>query len=89
MRVLGLILVMVMISTSSQSSERKRDFTLCSEIAYSMNDALGLHSSQWSVVTHLLKTDKDTDAILLVLDEMDKSLTKASKYATIYNAKCK
>ena len=90
MRVLGFILVMVMISTSSQSSQ-KRDFTLCSEIAYSMNMYLGQHSVEWDLFTKMLNTDTniDTDKTLELIDKIDKSLTKASKYATIYNAKCK
>ena len=89
MRLLGLILVMVMISTSSQSSE-KRDFTRCSEIAKSMNIYLGQHSSELGVINHLMKTDKSqSDSILEMIKAMDRSLTTASKYATIFIAKCK
>ena len=90
MRVLGFILVMVMISTSSQSSE-KRDFQTCYEIARTMNMYLGMHSDEWNLFTKMLRTDKNIDGekSLELVDKIDVSLTKASKYATIFNAKCK
>ena len=58
MRLLGLILVMMMISTSSQSSEMK-DWTLCSQIAKSMDAYLSLHSTNYDV---LEKLEIGTDA---------------------------
>ena len=89
MRVLGLILVMVMISTSSQSSE-KRDFQTCYEIARTMNMYLGMHSDEWNLFTKMLRSKNiDGDKSLELVDKIDASLTKASKYATIFNAKCK
>ena len=85
MRLLGLILVMMMISTSSQSSEMK-DWTKCSQIEKSMNEYLGMHSVEWDL---LKKLEVGSDGYMNLLDAIDKSLTQASKYATIYNAKCK
>ena len=85
MRLLGLILVMMMISTSSQSSEMK-DWTICSQIEMSMNEYLGMHSVEWDL---LKKLEVGSDGYMNLLDAIDKSLTQASKYATIYIAKCK
>ena len=88
MRLLGLILVLMIVPISSQSSE-KRDFTLCSEIARSVNEYLGMHSAECNVLGVMIDSDYDKDQFRNMLDTVDRSLTTASKYATIYIAKCK
>ena len=85
MRFICLILVMMMISTSSQSSEMK-DWTKCRQTLTSINEYLGIHSVDWHM---LKKLELGSDLYMQQLDAIDRSLTKASKYATIYNAKCK
>ena len=85
MKSLFIIPLVLLFSTPSSSSEMK-DWTKCSQIEMSMNEYLGMHSVEWDL---LKKLEVGSDGYMNLLDAIDKSLTQASKYATIYNAKCK
>ena len=85
MKSLFIIPLVLLFSTPSSSSEME-DFTKCSQIEMSMNEYLGIHSDDRDF---LMELEVGSDGYIDVLIAIDRSLTKASKYATIYIAKCK
>ena len=93
MRLLGLILGMMMISTPSQSE--RLNLLRCNDIEKEMVANLAEYTVYHSLRSKIPTGQRD-DGSFYPMDEyrsltqrLDKYLTKASQFATIYNAKCK